>query len=110
MRISRKRFHDFEKRIANLEKAVQSQLKENVSYHWKGNLVSPETILRQIVRSEAEMHRSSLKGMSTEEFSQKITDIKKKKKASKMARTSRKPTSVICLVNKQPICQMDIFR
>lgn len=35
---------------------------------------------------------------------------KKKKKASKMPRTSRKPVSVTYLVNKKPICRMDIFR
>lgn len=35
---------------------------------------------------------------------------KKKKKASKMARTSKKPISLTCLINKKPICQMDIFR
>lgn len=34
----------------------------------------------------------------------------KKKKASKMVRTSKKPISLICLINKKPICQMDIFR
>ena len=47
MWISKRKFQDFEKRIANLEKAVQSQQKENVSYHWSGNLASPETILRK---------------------------------------------------------------
>lgn len=35
---------------------------------------------------------------------------KKKKKASKMSRTSKKPVSVTVLVGKKPICQMDIFR
>lgn len=35
---------------------------------------------------------------------------KKKKKASKMVRTSKKPISLTCLINKKPICQMDIFR
>lgn len=34
---------------------------------------------------------------------------KKKKKASKMPRTSRKPVSVTILVDKKLICQMDIF-
>ena len=37
------------------------------------------------------------------------TKKKKKKKASKMAKASRKPISVTYLVDKQPICQMDIF-
>lgn len=35
---------------------------------------------------------------------------KKKEKASKMVRTSKKPFSLTCLINKKPICQMDIFR
>lgn len=35
---------------------------------------------------------------------------KKKKKASKMVRTSKKPISLTCLINKKPIFQMDIFR
>ena len=35
---------------------------------------------------------------------------KKKKKASKMVRTSKKPISLTCLINKKPIYPMDIFR
>lgn len=35
---------------------------------------------------------------------------KKKEKASKMVRTSKKPISLTCLINKKPICRMDIFR
>lgn len=31
---------------------------------------------------------------------------KKKKKASKMVRTSKKPISLTCLINKKPIYQM----
>lgn len=36
--------------------------------------------------------------------------MSRKKKASKMVRTSKKPISLTCLINKKPICQMDIFR
>ena len=39
----------------------------------------------------------------------KVVDNEKKKKVFKMVRTSRKPISVTCLVNKKPICQMVIF-
>lgn len=39
----------------------------------------------------------------------KVVDTEKKKKVFKMVRTSRKPISVTCLVNKKPICRMDIF-
>lgn len=35
---------------------------------------------------------------------------KKKKKGSKMVRTSKKPISLSCLIKKKPICHMDIFR
>lgn len=36
--------------------------------------------------------------------------VQKEEKASKMVRTSKKPISLTCLINKKPICQMDIFR
>lgn len=35
---------------------------------------------------------------------------KKKKKVSKMVRTSKEPISLSCLIKKKPICQIDIFR
>ena len=35
---------------------------------------------------------------------------KKKEKASKMVRESKKPISLRCLLDKKPICQMNIFR
>lgn len=36
--------------------------------------------------------------------------VQKEEKASKMVRTSKKPISLTCLINKKPICQMNIFR
>lgn len=34
---------------------------------------------------------------------------KKKEKASKMVRTSKKPISLTCLINKKPICRDGYF-
>ena len=39
-----------------------------------------------------------------------MSEKKKKKKDSNMVRTSKKPISLTCLINKKPIFQMDIFR